>query len=79
MNAQSVALEAATIRQQCKVLRMPTIAAQWKQAQRESRHSRSRFLHAPTVALKEAAERGRGYALLEALKELFGLEGRDAS
>jgi hypothetical protein len=29
MNAQSVALEAATIRQQCKVLRMPTIAAQW--------------------------------------------------
>jgi hypothetical protein len=27
MNAQSVALEAATIRQQCKVLRMPTIFA----------------------------------------------------
>jgi hypothetical protein len=31
MNAQSVALEAATIRQQCKVLRMPTIAAQCTQ------------------------------------------------
>ncbi len=28
MNVQSAALEAATIRQQCKVLRMPTIAAQ---------------------------------------------------
>lgn len=31
MNAQNVALEAATIRQQCKVLRMPTIAAQCAQ------------------------------------------------
>ncbi len=41
MNAQSVALEAATIRQQCKVLRMPTIAAQCaplaEQAVRERR------------------------------------------
>jgi hypothetical protein len=31
MNAQSVALEAATVRRQCKVLRMPTIAAQCTQ------------------------------------------------
>lgn len=41
MNAQSVALEAATIRQQCKLLRMPTIAAQCaqlaEQAVREQR------------------------------------------
>ena len=41
MNAQSVALEAATIRQPCKVLRMPTIAAQCaplaEQAVRERR------------------------------------------
>lgn len=43
-----------------------------------SRALLNKFLHAPTVALKDAAERGRGYALLEALKELFGLEGRDA-
>jgi glutamyl-tRNA reductase len=33
----------------------------------------SKFLHQPTVALKEAAEQGRGYGLLEALRRLFGL------
>jgi len=44
-----------------------------------SRAMLNKFLHAPTLALKEAAERGRGYALLGALKELFGLEGRDDS
>ena len=41
MNAEVAALEAATIRQQCKVLRMPTIAAQCaplaEQAVRERR------------------------------------------
>jgi hypothetical protein len=31
MSAEAAALEAATIRQQCKVLRMPTIAAQCTQ------------------------------------------------
>lgn len=31
MNAESAALEAATIRQQCKVLRLPSIAAQCAQ------------------------------------------------
>lgn len=44
-----------------------------------SRALLSKFLHQPTVVLKDAAERGRGFALLEALKELFGLEGRDES
>ena len=34
----------------------------------------SKFLHQPTVALKAAAEEGRGYGLLEALRRLFGLE-----
>ena len=33
----------------------------------------NKFLHEPTVALKRAAQAGRGYGLLEALKELFGL------
>ena len=33
----------------------------------------NKFLHQPTVALKAAAERGRGYGLLEALRRLFGL------
>ena len=33
----------------------------------------NKFLHQPTVALKAAAEEGRGYGLLEALKRLFGL------
>ena len=37
----------------------------------------NKFLHAPTIAVKEAAQAGRGYGLLEALKRLFGLEGRD--
>ena len=43
MNAEATALEAATIRQQCKVLRMPAIAAQCaqlaEQAVRERRRS----------------------------------------
>ena len=34
----------------------------------------NKFLHQPTVALKTAAEEGRGYGLLEALRRLFGLE-----
>ena len=33
----------------------------------------NKFLHQPTVALKAAAEQGRGYGLLEALRRLFGL------
>ncbi|HEV8305691.1 MAG TPA: glutamyl-tRNA reductase [Gemmatimonadales bacterium] len=33
----------------------------------------NKFLHQPTIALKEAAEQGRGYGLLEALRRLFGL------
>jgi glutamyl-tRNA reductase len=34
----------------------------------------NKFLHQPTVALKEAAEEGHGYGLLEALRRLFGME-----
>jgi len=34
----------------------------------------NKFLHQPTIALKEAARVGGGYGLLEALKRLFGLE-----
>jgi glutamyl-tRNA reductase len=33
----------------------------------------NKFLHQPTITLKEAAEQGRGYGLLEALRRLFGL------
>jgi len=36
----------------------------------------NKFLHQPTVTLKEAAHAGHGYALLEALRKLFGLEPR---
>lgn len=36
----------------------------------------NKFLHHPTVALKDAVRAGRGYGLLEALKALFGLEPR---
>ncbi len=49
MNAEAAALEAATVRQQCKVLRMPAIAAQCaqlaEQAVRE-RHTHLGFLEA---------------------------------
>jgi len=34
----------------------------------------NKFLHHPTVALKTAAEAGRGYGLLEAVRRLFGME-----
>jgi glutamyl-tRNA reductase len=37
----------------------------------------NKFLHHPTIALKTAAQAGRGYGLLEALKRLFGLDPRD--
>jgi len=38
----------------------------------------NKFLHQPTIALKEAARAGRGYGLLDALKRLFGLERRES-
>ena len=34
----------------------------------------NKFLHEPTLALKSAAEEGRGYGLLEAVRRLFGME-----
>lgn len=37
----------------------------------------NKFLHPPTIAVKEAAQAGRGYGLLEALKRLFRLERPD--
>lgn len=37
----------------------------------------NKFLHQPTIALKEAARSGRGYGLLESLKKLFDLERPD--
>jgi len=44
MNTQSVALETATIRQQCKVLRMPTIAAQCAQLAEQAVRERGTHL-----------------------------------
>jgi DNA replication protein DnaC len=59
VNAQGVALEAAAIRQQCKVLRMPTIAAQCaqlaEQAVRERRTHRG-YLEALLQAELEERE-----------------------
>ena len=34
----------------------------------------NKFMHQPTIALKAAAEEGRGYGLLDALRRLFGME-----
>jgi glutamyl-tRNA reductase len=39
----------------------------------------NKFLHHPTIALKQAAQAGRGYGLLESLKKLFGLERHDGT
>src|SRR3989475_8750300 len=39
----------------------------------------NKFLHHPTIALKQAAQAGRGYGLLESLKKLFGLERDDGT
>jgi glutamyl-tRNA reductase len=46
------------------------------QVERFSHSLLNKFLHEPTVAVKRAAEAGRGYALLEALRQLFGMEPR---
>jgi glutamyl-tRNA reductase len=39
----------------------------------------NKFLHQPTLALKQAAEEGRGYGLLEAMRRLFGLGGGEGT
>ena len=58
MNAQSVALEAATIRQQCKVLRMPTIAAQCAQlAEQAVRERRTHLGYLEALLQTELEER----------------------
>jgi glutamyl-tRNA reductase len=44
------------------------------QIERFSESLLNKFLHEPTRALKAAAENGRGVALLEAVRRLFGLE-----
>jgi DNA replication protein DnaC len=59
MSAEAAALEAATIRRQCKVLRMPTIAAQCAQlAEREvrERHTDLGYLEALLQAELEERE-----------------------
>lgn len=38
----------------------------------------NKFLHEPTLALKAAAEQGRGFGLLESLRRLFGLPAAGA-
>jgi glutamyl-tRNA reductase len=58
--------------------RLPHLAPEDReQLDQFSRALLNKFLHQPTVALKDAADRGRAYGLLEALKELFGLESGD--
>ena len=58
MNAKSVALEAATIRQQCKVLRMPTVAAQCMQlAEQAVRERRTHLGYLEALLQAELEER----------------------
>jgi glutamyl-tRNA reductase len=44
------------------------------QVEQFSQSLMNKFLHHPTLALKAAAEEGRGYGLLDALRRLFGME-----
>jgi glutamyl-tRNA reductase len=44
------------------------------QIERFSEALLNKFLHHPTIALKQAAEDGRGYGLMDALRRLFGME-----
>jgi hypothetical protein len=58
VTAQSVALEAAAIRQQCKVLRMPTIAAQYAQlAEQALRERRTHLGYLEALLQAELEER----------------------
>jgi len=58
VNAPNVALEAATIRQQCKVLRMPTIAAQCTQlAEQAIRERRTHLGYLEALLQAELEER----------------------
>ncbi|HET7790338.1 MAG TPA: glutamyl-tRNA reductase [Gemmatimonadales bacterium] len=47
------------------------------QVEQFSRSLLNKFLHQPTIALKEAAEAGRGYGLLDAVRKLFGLNSAE--
>jgi glutamyl-tRNA reductase len=58
--------------------RLPHLSQQEKsELEHFSQALLNKFLHQPTIALKAAAQAGRGYGLLDALKRLFGLERRD--
>jgi DNA replication protein DnaC len=58
MNARSAAVEAATIRQQCKVLRMPSIAAQCTQlAEQAVRERRTHLGYLEALLQAELEER----------------------
>jgi DNA replication protein DnaC len=58
MSAEAVALEAATIRQQCRVLRMPTIAAQCAQlAEQAVRERRTHLGYLEALLQAEVEER----------------------
>jgi DNA replication protein DnaC len=58
VSAEAAALEAATIRQQCKVLRMPTIAAQCAQlADQAARERRTHLGYLEALLQAELEER----------------------
>ena len=58
MNAESGALEAATVRQQCKLLRMPTIGAQCTQlAEQAVRERRTHLGYLEALLQAELEER----------------------
>ena len=58
MNAQTAVLEAATVRQQCKVLHLPTVAAQCAQlAEQAVRERRTHLGYLEALLQAELGER----------------------
>jgi DNA replication protein DnaC len=71
VTAQSVTLEAATIRQQCKVLRMPTIAAQCaKVAEQAVRERRTHLGYLEALLQAELEEREQRLVEAQQIHEL---------
>jgi len=72
MNAESTALEAATIRQQCKVLRLPSVAAQCAQlAEQAVRERRTHLGYLEALLQTELEDREQDLSGISCLSQWF--------
>jgi glutamyl-tRNA reductase len=61
------------------VRRMPDLTTEQREnIERFSRSLLNKFLHNPSIRLREAASNGRGLGVIDAAQYLFGLDGDDA-